>query len=313
MISKQKESFESNLPHKPFCTELKGNKLKILPKAYAIKKNYIQFNNPTAIKWLVYDCDYAGVLEHIGDNQLPAPNIAIINRENGKSHVLYGLQTPVYSTEKSRPKPRELLKAINYCLTEELKADEGFSQFICKNPLKDEKWHVIELKDTLYELNDFLEYFKPPAKLPHKAKIIGVGRNVTLFENCRRWAYRQVLAYRVGGTYQSFHQAVLEHCESFNSENFPTPLAHPEVKATAKSIAKWTWNNYTARWTDEQFSKVQSFRGKLGGKKSGRGRTETDIEKRVMANLYSMVGLKQVDIASIVKTTQGTVAKWCVK
>lgn len=303
------EIFETNLPYKPYCSDVKGV-LQIRPRATAKNKNYIQYNEPNTIRWLTYDCDYAGALDHIGQNQLPAPNLAAINKQNGKSHLFYGLETPVCVTENGREKPKKFLQAINFCLTEALQSDMGFNQFISKNPLKNELWEVYEIKPTLYDLNEFLEYFTLPNKIPHKAKITGVGRNITLFENSRRWAYRQVLGYRVTGNKEGFFKAVLEHCEKFNAENFPTPLNYAEVKSTAKSISKWTWTKYTARWTDEQFSQVQSKRGKSGGKSSGQKRLDKTFESRVMANLYSMVGMSQKDIAAILNTKQQNISLW---
>lgn len=302
------EIFEKNLPFKPYCSNTKGA-LQIRPRATAKSKNYIQYNEPNTIRWLTYDCDYAGALDHIGQNQLPAPNIAAVNKKNGKSHLFYGLESPVCITDNGREKPKRFLQAVNYCLNEALLADQGFSQFISKNPLTNDLWDVYEIKPTLYDLNEFLEYFTLPAKTPHKAKIIGVGRNVTLFENARRWAYRQVLSYRLTGKRQSFYEAVLQHCESFNTENFPTPLNFSEVKATAKSISKWTWEKYTARWTDEQFSQVQANRGKS----SGKARLDKTFENRVMANLYSMVGMYQKDISKLMGFPEQTVSRWLQK
>ena len=68
----QLDLFEENLPYKPYCSDQKGW-LKVRPKEIATLKKYIQHNEPTKIKWLVYDIDYAGVLEHISFNKLPLP------------------------------------------------------------------------------------------------------------------------------------------------------------------------------------------------------------------------------------------------
>lgn len=299
------EIFEENLPYKPYCSDTKDF-LQVRPRKIASKKNYIQYNEPTKVRWLAYDCDYAGALEFIGDNHLPVPNLAAINKKDGRSHLFYGLEAPVCTTQNGRDKPKQLLRALNYALNDSLKADDGYSQFISKNPLRNELWDVFEINKNLYSLNELHEYFNLPSKTPYKAKIIGVGRNVTLFENARRWAYRQVLGYRVTGNRKGFFAAVLEHCESFNTENFPTPLAHVEVKATAKSISKWTWEKYTARWTDEEFSQVQSRRGK----QSGKARIEKTLEDRVMANLYSMMGIKQNRICEILDASKFSVCRW---
>jgi hypothetical protein len=148
--------------------------------------------------------------------------------------------------------------------------------------------------------------------------LVGVGRNVTLFETARRWAYRQVLAYRLGGTQETFSKAVLEHCEELNN-GFETPLNFSEVKATAKSISKWTWKKYTGRKSDEDWaqyvadthtSEIQAKRGHKGGLVGGRGRTSTDQEKRLKARSMRSEGATQATIAQALGVNQGTVSRW---
>ena len=76
-----------------------------------------------------------------------------------------------------------------------LESDRGYTNFISKNPLND-YWEVLELEKTSYDLGDFLNgsTFSQSSKI---YKVVGVGRNVTTFEHGRRWAYRNVLAYRL--------------------------------------------------------------------------------------------------------------------
>lgn len=92
---------------------------------------------------------------------------------------------------------------------------------------------------------DFLEWIDLPEKLPKRAETQGLGRNCTMFEKCRHWAYRQVLNYRLLGDRKGFADAVLKHCESINN-GFPSPLNFSEVRSTAKSISTWTWKHYTS-------------------------------------------------------------------
>jgi hypothetical protein len=314
----QLELFEDNLPYKPYCSEQKGF-LKIRSKAIAKLQNYIQHNKPTEIRWLVFDCDYWGALEHVGQNHLPPPNIIATNRANGHSHLFYGLEVPVIITENGRAKPKAFLTNIAYALGVALESDQGYSNFISKNPLQKDFWDVAEVKKQPWELADFLEFLEVPTRTPPKAKIIGVGRNVTLFENARRWAYRQVLAYRLKGSKDAFCGAVLEFCEQFNEETFPTPLDFSEVKATAKSISKWTWSKFTGRMSDQDWSahvarthtsEIQARRGKAGGLKGGRGRASTDQEKRLSARSMRSEGMTQATIATALGVNQATISRW---
>jgi hypothetical protein len=238
----QLELFAENLPHKPYCSDEKGW-LQVRKKSTAIGKKYIQHNQPSLCTWLVYDYDRAGALQHIGDNQLPVPNIVATNPANGNSHLFYKLADPVCTSDLAHPKPLHLLAKIDFVMCEKLEADKGYQGFISKNVLH-KHWHVQEVNQHPWNLADFLEWIDLPKRLPKRAEVQGLGRNCTMFEKCRLWAYRQVLNYRLMGNRKGFADAVLSHCESIN-ESFPSPLNFSEVKATAKSIAGWTWKHYT--------------------------------------------------------------------
>lgn len=153
--------FEEHLPFKPYCTDLLEAGLVIRSKKIALVKKYIQHNQPTQVRWLVFDCDYAGALEHIGQQHLPAPNISAINPANGHSHLFYGLAVPVCTTENGRKKPISLLAKIEHVLGEALDADRGYVGLISKNPLKIDVWDVRQVNPDSYELGDFLECSRP--------------------------------------------------------------------------------------------------------------------------------------------------------
>lgn len=302
--------FEEHLPFKPYCTDLLDAGLVIRSKKIALVKKYIQHNQPTQVRWLVFDCDYAGALEHIGQQQLPAPNICAVNPRNGHSHLFYGLETPVCTTENGRKKPIALLAKIEHVLCESLNADPGYVGLISKNPLKIDVWDVRQVNPVSYELADFLEYLELPAKLPKKGLVQGLGRNVTLFETARQWAYRSVLSYRLTGSRAQFAEAVLSQCQVINI-GFPSPLGFSEVKATAKSIAKWTWDKYTAKWSDEEFAAKQAERGRLGAIQSAKVRAAASEDKRASARLMRLDSMSFRAIATELNVSVGVVHKWC--
>ena len=304
----QLELFEENLPYKPYCTDEKGF-LRIRPKAIAKLKNYIQHNEPSKIRWLVYDCDYSGALEFVGDNQLPPPNFAVFNKVNGHSHLFYGLEVPVCITENGRAKPKEFLRKISYVLGETLKADQGYTNFISKNPLKNKFWEVFEVRESSWGLNEFLEYIDIPLNLPKIYKLVGVGRNVTVFNSVRLWSYKQVLVYRLRGTKTAFQNAVYGQCQVINA-TFPTPLELSELKTISKSISNWTWEKYTKRWTDEKFSEIQTIRGRRGGLKAGRGRSPESQEKRLQARSMRSEGATIGKISEALEVPFSTVGRW---
>lgn len=310
----QLELFAEHLPHKPYCTDEKGW-LQVRKKATAIGKKYIQHNQPSQCHWLVYDCDYAGALDHIGQNQLPAPNIVATNPENGNSHLFYRLADPVCTSELAHRKPLALLAKIDFVLTEALEADKGYQGFISKNVLH-KHWQVQEVNQHPWNLADFLEWIDLPKRLPKRAQTQGLGRNCTLFEECRHWAYRQVLNYRLTGNKDGFATAVLKHCEAIN-EGFSPPLYFAEVKATAKSIANWTWRNYTKAGakTDEEWAKYvadthtpdkQRHRQTL----QAESRREATKTARQQAKAMQAGGSTQKDIATALGVSQQTVSRW---
>ena len=304
MITDQLTAFKEFLSDKPYCSNNLEYGLQIRNKDVAVSRRYIQHNKPTSVKYLTFDIDYPGVAERIGDNQLPPPNLIAYNKSSGRSHVFYALASEVYTVERARRKPIELLAAIEQQLCLELEADQAYTGLICKNPLH-AAWEVHEVRKQPWDLNEFLEYLNLPATRKKKAVTYGLGRNVFLFDTTRFWAYAQVLSFRMVGKREEFFQAVLNFAEQKNQE-FPTPLSFSEVQATAKSISKWTWAKYTGRLSDEQFSAVQSSRGKQSGHK----RLFKSLDSRVFANLYSLMGLSQRRISVILNSPQKTVCNW---
>jgi len=277
----QLEQFKVTLPHKPYCTDDLEAGLLIRQAKTAITKRYIQHNSPAFVSWLVMDCDYPDALGHIGFNPLPLPNIAAINRANGHSHLFYGLTNPVTRTNQARQKPLRYLASVEFALKTSLGADLGYAGLMSKNPLH-AHWLVTELRPTLWDLGELADYLTLPAKLPKAAELVGLGRNCTLFEKARRQAYASVLAYRLAGDVEGFRSHVLALCQALNV--FPEPLPSSEIRATAKSIANWTWKRYTGRLSAEAWAEhvkathtpeIQAERGRKGGLKGGRPKTTT--------------------------------------
>jgi DNA-directed RNA polymerase specialized sigma24 family protein len=309
----QLELFAQNLPHKPYCTDDKGW-LQIRKKSTAIKKKYIQHNQPQMVHWLVYDCDYAGALEYVGQQQLPAPNLVATNPENGNSHLFYRLADAVCKSDLARRKPLALLAKIDFVMTEKLEADRGYQGFISKNLLHPH-WIVQEVHQAPWNLGDFLEWIDIPTRLPKRAQTQGLGRNCTMFEKARFWAYSKVLSYRLTSTRSKFYEAVLGYCETIN-QGFPSHLNHSEVRSTAKSVALWTWRNYTgASRSDEDWAKyvaethtpeIQRERQELQVASRHRATKTARSEAKTM----KAGGSTQAEIAKALGVSQQTVSRW---
>ena len=216
----QLDLFANNLPHKPYCTDEKGW-LQVRKKATAIGKNtYSTTSLALCIGWFMT----AITREHLTTLDKPASSSQHRCHEPSQweqSPVLQTGRPYICTSDHARLKPMQLLAKIDFVMTEQLEADAGYQGFISKNVLH-KHWQVQEVNQHAWNLADFLEWIDLPKRLPKRAKTQGLGRNCTMFEQARWWAYSQVLSYRLAGDSGGFHDAVLRYCETIN-EGFPVP------------------------------------------------------------------------------------------
>jgi len=256
--------FLSKLPKKPYCTDNLQAGLKIRPLQTALRYRYIQFNH-LIVNYLVFDVDRPGAALAHEDANVATPNIVVINRENQHAHLIYRLESGVSKFPDSSIKALRYLSAIEAAYTLKLQADTGYVGLITKNPLNPfwQVWNVHNRQYDLSELADYVELEKVRTALKKPEAEIGVGRNCNLFDNGRFWAYEAVRTFRHNKTYQDFIKAVLSHLQSLNSL-FTAPLPISEVLSTAKSIAKWTWQNDKEAYL--KFIARQTYKSALGNK-----------------------------------------------
>jgi hypothetical protein len=256
--------FEDNLAIKPYCSQaLHG--LIIRSKAKAVNYPYIQPNHACKITWMVFDVDrgWKSALSFL-DADLPEPNIITKNPENGNCHLFYRLEQPVWTHATAGIKAQAYYKAIKTGLTTRIGADQGYSGLISKNPLND-KWFTTELHSgqfpllTLADRAD-LRWKTESERIIDEMEAANslLGRNCTLFDALRFHSYAKVNAYRtlnMSRVYDMWLKSVESEAEAIN-RGFKEALSLSEIRATAKSVAKWTWNNYNP---SEQIN-----RGKMG-------------------------------------------------
>lgn len=301
----QLQLFSSTLPKKPYYTDDLFNGLSIAKAEIARKARYIQHNGPTHLYWMAFDIDRPGASIDWSDRGAPAPNLTVKNQANGHAHALYGLATAVRTAPDGRAGPLRYAAAVENALCERLGADRGYSGLIVKNPLH-RHWQVTEWHPEPYELGELADYLDLSTKKP---KIIvedyGLGRNCTLFEELRKWAYR---AQRQGWPgYRQWLDACLVRAQMINLQ-FRNPLALSEVRATATSVAKWTskrmgegdFEYYVA---STHTSEIQAYRGRLGGQAKGKTTREQGIE--LLAS-----GKSIQEVMAITGASQATVYRW---
>ena len=310
-----KDHFIANLPKKPYSSDDFQYGVKIGKAEAAIKRKYLQHNPPVQTVWLVFDCDRASPYESACQQSFtPPPNIEVVNKQNGHSHLFYGLQAPVTITEMARIKPIQYLAAIEFSLSQKLDADQNYCGLISKNPLHQD-WHTIQRRSELWTLGELADWLDLPSKLPEKAQINGLGRNCTIFDTVRKWAYKEVLKYRLASNSQEFYKAVRKACDGVNI-TFPTPLSEPEIKAISKSIAKWVWSKYTGRLSDQDWAQyvkdthtpeIQAARGRLSGMARNK---KIELLKQEARELADGGFFTQAEIADSLGVSQQTISLW---
>ncbi len=172
----------------------------------------------------------------------------------------------------------------------------GYSGLICKNPLH-EHWLVQVWEPRLYDLawlSDYLDLspYNGRKSLPE----YGLGRNCTLFEKTRLWAYKAIRQGWPG--YREWLAACVDRASGYNAQ-FKQPLPANEVRHTAKSIAKWTHQHLSpagfSAWQAEQ-----------GAKK---GKALRDLMLPVVEELLNQ-GLAKADIARELGQSKATIGNW---
>lgn len=264
-----KNAFTSSLSKskKLYCSNDLTFGLRLLPVEYALKHKYIQANHDRAIMFLVIDLDHNNPLM-FQDVGLPAPNFCVIDNNKSTSHYVYALSTPIpknYADDRSN-KALNLFAKIQQEYTRLLNGDPLYAGMIAKNPLN-QHWKTWNSNPYYaYDLYELAESIELPQRLT-KREAIGEGRNCWLFDVVRKFAYKEVLFYKVNGaTEADFYNVILNRLEKSNVFERSLPLGFNELKNIAKSISKWVWANFSA----EKFSAIQRTRGKRGGKKSTR-------------------------------------------
>lgn len=272
----------------------------------ALGRSHIQPNPDALLFWLVFDLDEAGAALAWERAGVAPPNVICINPDNGHAHALYALEAPVCRTEAGSEKAVKFAAAVQYALGRAMGADRGYSGLLCKNPLHP-RWRVQWLHHTPYSLGELAEYVELPKSLPRRALGEGLGRNCSLFEAVSKWAYAEVRHYK-GGAFDKFAAAVRAEAESCNA--FAEPLPTGEVRAIARSVAKWVWSKFDIAASDARFSARQAHLGRIGGKASGETRRGKVTNGKAAAEALRAEGMTHKAIAAALGAGERTVYRW---
>ena len=250
-------------PRRPYCTDDYEYGTRIRSLKQALTKSYIQANPPHLRVWSLYDIDRpAGGLAW-EDANLPPPSWATVNKANGHAHLAYGLRAPVLTASmEARQAPLRYLNAVEAAFRAKLGGDDGFSGLLTKNP-SHPLWWTLKGPELAYELGDLAEWVdldKFKTRQGVKVAEVGLGRNVTVFDFVRLWAYKKVREFKgQQGGFVHWQKAVYDRCLARNAD-FGQPMDSREAYQISKSVAKWTWNKFDLAASDARFSKLQTLR-----------------------------------------------------
>lgn len=267
------------LPQRPLASDAKSGSYRRYAREQALTKHYIE-SNPKALKSLiVIDSDHSDTLHAVSVTDLPAPLYTVANVHTGTGHIVYGLKDPVCLTDAGSRKPVNLLARVEQGLNEHFGGDPAYLNGITKNPLFPPLGNLTtEYESRLYSL---AELASPLADLgllaPSNARkrlfLSSVGRNVSLFETTRQWAYRAIReSYAdipTGGWDQRVFQFAWEINETEIANEFSAGgLSASEVKSLARSISRWTGRKFSA----QAFQARQEFLSKKATEKTSKER-----------------------------------------
>jgi hypothetical protein len=251
------EAFPDHIPDKPYCADRLEDGLRIRSKSHALQHRHIQINGPHSLAWMLHDIDRQDAFCAHDDANIPPPNVIMINRENGHAHSAILLANPVARHAAARLAPLRLYSAVERGIARRLGADHWYAGLIAKNPLHP-SWCVEWRRQQPYTLHELAAWLDEDDmacdRRPQLA--FGIGRNVTLFDELRAFAYREVRRFKRQGTGLSAFQRRLESVALGINQQFPLALRLGEVRAIAKSVAKWTWSRFSL----EKFSALQRYR-----------------------------------------------------
>lgn len=284
----------SRLAHRPYCTDDLETGLSIRGQDVALTRKYIQANCPALQFRLVLDIDHdirstAELHRWSDDYSAPQPNWTAITPKTGRGHVGYEIEIPIAKHDHARSAPLRLAAAIEDGLARKLQADFGYAGLICKNPTHS-AWRTVVGRVQPYDLTELSEWVNLAEYTGKKAREPqgSLGRNCLLFDRLRVWAYTSLREYKGKTSFEAWHAAVERkamECNHFHQANLvrKDPLAWSEVKATAKSVAKWVWHHFGEGKAHLDFIATQRHRASLSAA-AKREKTEQAI-KQAMAEL----------------------------
>jgi len=245
--------FAQTLPRYPYATDNPRQGMRPRRKEKALEHVYIQVGRyPHAIFRIVLDLDEPTWWDAM--DRIP-PTLTIPNSQAPwKAHIVYELEPPIWlsspKAHEGQGNPFALVREVDALLRAYFGADPAYNGLLGRNPLAHP--HLIG-GGKLWDLPSLLEELReltPRRRALAYLDTATYGRNCTLFDHVRVFAYGVVAMYRgKPNGFELFRQAVAYEAHRLNQELFrghpQGPLPRREVEATiVKSVSKWTFYRY---------------------------------------------------------------------
>lgn len=221
----------------------------IRSKKHAHKFTHIQYNHCSGSNYIFLDCDN-DALQTIEETNLK-PNIVSVNQDNGRGHIGFRFNSFVGTTANASIKPQKALRLLNHSLNNYLGTDKAFNGVQCKNPLYN-GFRIFSFSDQGYDFAELFDnipdehiYINQPEKIVIEDKevlaVVNGERNAYLFDTVR------FKSYQIKHKFKNYEDFFAEIERIYNDLNamLSDPLPFKECQHSIKSIASWTWNNYT--------------------------------------------------------------------
>lgn len=259
-LAYQPDLFTASLPRRPYCTDDLSAGLIIRPRETATRRRYIQPNRPKVRAFMIFDIDRPAAFCAPEDANLAPPSWISVNPANGHAHVGYALSVPLITSELGRLAPLRYAASIEQGYRDGLRADAAYGGLITKNPLNPH-WRTAWGYSEPYTLDELADWLPALPKLStRRAAASGLGRNVALFEALRLWAYKARVKYAEQAAWAAAVQA-----QAAALNQYAEPLPPAEVRATARSVAKWVWTRFGAGAYGQRFIARQTAKGQKSG------------------------------------------------
>ena len=238
-----RQHFLRYVPRRPYASDDPRRGVQVMTKRAALDCAHVQVQGMMRAT-LPIDLDSPHSAVIVREMDFPPPNLIMVNPENGHLHAGWQLAEPVPFTERGHYKPQKAFRDLQAQLSCLYGADPAYAGFLVKTPYHP-RWQTLEGPTAPYSMGDLFDAMPAGIAAQVRARreriAEGEGRHQTLFHTGRLWAYGEVKRAKRAGSFQAWEDRVLREFHMLNT--FARPLPQSEVKSTAYTVARWTWQN----------------------------------------------------------------------